>query len=174
MRQMNAKIKYLAIVSIAIIIIVGGVSYFIISGESHFAFPSSSTIHNDLGKSTRLGQSKIVVSGPTNNISRIETLYYNCTATAENTTIVTIIEAHANNTNDAKTTYKSIMGNYQVTSKNAEILNVTYYGFIYTVTNNTAFGYKGRMLFLVFDQRGSASVMEKLSKTIIDSMSTIV
>ncbi|WP_290703993.1 hypothetical protein [Ferroplasma sp. Type II] len=73
---MNAKIKYLAIVIIVIIIIVSGISYFIISGESHFAFPSSSTIHNDLGKSTRLGQSKIVVSGPTNNISSIETLYY--------------------------------------------------------------------------------------------------
>ena len=171
---MNANIKYLAIVIIVIIVIVGGVSYFIISGESHFGFPSTSTIHNDLGKSTRLGQSKIVVSGPIKNISRIETLYYNCTATAKNTTIVTIEEAHANNTNDAKATYKSIMGNSQVTSKNAEILNGTDYGFIYTVTNNTAFGYKGQMLFLVFDQGGSASVMEKLAKTTIGSMSAIV
>ena len=171
---MNAKIKYLAIAFIVIIIIVGGVSYFIISGESHFGFPSTSTIHTDLGNSTRLGQSKIVVSGPTNNISRIETLYYNSTATAKNTTIVTIIEAHANNTNDAKAIYKSIIGNSQITSKNAEILNETYYGFIYTVTNTTAFGYKGQMLFIVVDPGSSASVMEKLAKTTINSMSTIV
>ncbi len=115
-----------------------------------------------------------MVSGPTNNISRIETLYYNSTATAKNTTIVTIIEAHSNNTNDAKATYKSIMGNSQITSKNAEVLNGTYYGFIYTVTNNTAFGYKGQMLFIVVDPGGSSSVMEKLAKTTIASMFTIV
>ncbi|WMT50435.1 MAG: hypothetical protein RE471_05490 [Ferroplasma sp.] len=169
---MERKFKYVIVVIVVVIVIAGGVSYYLIDSSPHFGFPSSSSIYTDMGNNSKLNESKVIVGGPASNISKEETLYFNKTINGSPVPFVTIIEAHANSTNKAKALYKTIFISADTGIKNSNAVNISYLGFLYTVVNNnTAFGYKGNMLFVVAWHGTSVSVTEKLAKSAMASMS---
>ncbi len=59
---MNSKIKYTIVVVVVIIIIAAGAYYYIASSESHFGFPSQSTVKGITGNSYNV--SKVMSQGP--------------------------------------------------------------------------------------------------------------
>ncbi len=169
---MDRKFKYIIVVIIVIVVIAGGVSYYLIESSPHFGFPSSSSIYTDIGNNSKLNESKVIVSGPASNISREETLYFNKTINGTPVSFVTIIEAHANSTSKAKALYKTIFISAGSDIKDSNAVNISYSGYLYTViNNNTAFGYRGNMIFVVAWHGTSLTVTEKLAKSAMASMS---
>ncbi len=169
---MEKKFKYIIVVVIVVIVIIGGVSYYLVDTSPHFGFPSSSAVYTDLGNNSKLNESKVITGGPSVNISKEEILYFNKTISGAPVPFVTIIEAHANSTSKAKAIYRTIFLSVDSGLKEPSTVNASYLGFTYTIAgNDTAFGYKGSMIFVVSFHGTSSTVTEKLAKSTIAAMS---
>jgi hypothetical protein len=169
---MESKVKYVIVAVIVVIVIVGGISYYLIDSSPHFGFPASSAVYTDIGNNSKLNESEVITGGPAANISKEESLYFNKTINGTPVPFVTVIEAHANSTSKAKAIYKTIFLSADSSIDSSSTVNASYLGFIYTIVdNNTAFGYKGDMIFVVSFHGNSSAVTEKLAKSSMAAMS---
>ena len=175
---MNSKIKYTIVVVVVIIIIAAGAYYYIASSESHFGFPSQSTVKGITGNSYNV--SKVMSQGPAKNTTKTEIVYYNTTGSSPSTAFY-VYEAQFNNTSLAKSGYKTALTELPAGIKFI-MKNQTYNGFEYSVINASnasylhaylGFGYKKNMAFLFLANISLANVLKKIAYSIIDSMTSV-
>ncbi len=163
------------VVAIVVVVIIAGVSYVLITEESHFDFPTQNSINTITGK--HLTASKLITKSAQKNTTKSETMYYNNTSANE---VIVIEEVQFNSSKIASNNYTHI---FTEISSGAKFVfrNSTYDGFKYTGVNMTSnsesftasFGIKGNMMFIVYGPGMSNSTLQKAAKSIISSMTSI-
>ncbi len=167
--------KYILVVAIVAVVLIAGVSYVLITEESHFDLPTQNSINTITGKN--LTASKLITKGAQKNTTKTETMYYN--NTSANVRIV-IMEVEFNSSKIASDKYTHF---FMEIPSGAKFIfkNSTYDGFRYTGVNITyngasstaALGVKGKMLFVISGSGMSNPTLQKAAKSIISSMTSI-